>query len=251
MHWTEEFFDEYYLKSNDTLTDENHTKKEIDFILKKINPKKNAAILDLACGYGRHSIELAKRGFTNVTGSDFKLPFIEIARKNAEKMEIKPEFKQENMLDFDGDRQYDLIYNLFSSLFYFNDKHNLSIIGHVFKALKENGYFVIDYFNPFSFLKKDIKRHWFITADETIILEKYAHNPVSGMISFERLIITPDGQRVKRMYHLRDYSVAELRYHFENTGFEIIDVCGDFEGNKYGLDSPRQIFVLLKPKRKS
>ncbi|MBN2424501.1 MAG: class I SAM-dependent methyltransferase [Calditrichaceae bacterium] len=247
MHWTEEFFDEYYLKSSDPHTGAEQTARETGFIISKTNLPKDSPVLDLACGLGRHCIELAKNGYSRITGLDLTSAYLEIARDKAKDLPDPPKFIQGNMQEFNEEQAYQLIYSLFSSIFYFDDQHNLDIVKRVYNALMRGGFFIIDYFNPINFLNKNKLRDWYITDDEYLVLEKYQHNPISGIISIERIIITPEGRRIKRIYHLRDYTVAELRYHFESIGFEILNVYGNFDDSKYSLDSPRQIFVMRKP----
>jgi SAM-dependent methyltransferase len=247
MHWTEEFFDEYYLKSIDSLTGEEQTKKEVDFIISQTGISKEQKILDFACGHGRHAIELSMRGYTDVTGLDLSALYLDMAREESKKIPSPPQFVQENMRKFKETDVYDLIYSLFSSMFYFGDKKNIKILHRIYQALHREGYFLIDYYNPVAFLKKDKKKDWFVTSDQHIVLEQYHHNPISGIITAERIIITPEGKRIKRMFHTRDYSVAELSFHLEEIGFEIINVFGSFNGDPFTLDSPRQIYVLKKP----
>jgi len=69
MKWWQGFFDKTYLNF-DLKPRERRAKKEVDFILKVLKVPKNALILDLACGAGRHSIKLAKRDY-RVVGIDF------------------------------------------------------------------------------------------------------------------------------------------------------------------------------------
>ena len=247
MHWTEEFFDDYYLKSIDKITGAEQTNKEVDFVLSNIEISKDSPIMDLACGHGRHAINLAERGFSNITGLDLTSTYIELARQKSREVKHAPKFINEDMKNFEESNSYSLIFSLFTSMFYFSDTHNLDILQRVYKALKREGYFIVDYFNPPSFLKSAKKKDWYFTEDDSVILEKFSHNPISGIITNERMIITPDGTRVKRVYHVRDYTVAELRYHFENIGFEVLDVYGNFDGDKYDLDSPRQIYIMRKP----
>ena len=247
MDWTEEFFDEYYLKSSYYLTGADQTEKEITFLLNHVEISKESAILDLACGYGRHAIALANKGYKNVTGLDLTELYIKMARERASELTVQPHFVQGNMRDLEEQNHYDLIYSFFSSMFYYDDKHNLDILHRIYKGLKRDGYFVIDYFNPLYHLKTNKKKDWYITEEDFLILEKYAHNPISGMITIERLIITPEGKRIKRIFHLRDYTPAELRFHFENIGFEILNVYGDFDGSEYSINAKRQIFITRKP----
>ena len=43
------------------------TKNEVDFLIDQLKLQGNEKILDLACGYGRHSLELARRGYTFIS----------------------------------------------------------------------------------------------------------------------------------------------------------------------------------------
>ena len=247
MNITEEFFDKYYLKSFNPEIHANPTEQEVNFIIDKTNLAKDAKILDFACGQGRHTIEFHNRGFTNITGIDHNASHIEMAKNNAEDLDDSPNFTHKLIQDFEEQDQYDLIYSLFTSMFYFSDHHNLDILQRIYNGLKRDGYFVIDYFNPVAFLRTQKKKDWYFSEDDSIVLERYSHNPISGMITNERIIVPKEGPRIKRVYHLRDYTVAELRYHFENIGFEVLDVYGNFDGEKYNIDSLRQIYIMRKP----
>ncbi len=86
-HEWEEFFDregDYYLQEPFT----KHTKKEIDFLLEEFKLPKGAKILDMGCGVGRHSIELAKRGY-RVTGIDISQKMLEKAKNGPKKRVLK------------------------------------------------------------------------------------------------------------------------------------------------------------------
>jgi SAM-dependent methyltransferase len=249
MHWTEEFFDDYYLQSIDQLIDSEKTVQEVDFIIKNTEITHDSMILDLACGEGRHANEFARRGYRHVKGIDLTPTYIETARKNSELLKFSPQFIQANMKEFDEQDKYNLIYSLFTSMFYFSDTHNLDVLSRLFSGLQNEGFLVVDYFNPIAFLKSKNSKDWYLTSEDLVILEKFSHNPISGIITNERMIITPDGNRIKRVYHIRDYTVAELRFHFEEIGFEILDVFGSFDGEKYTIDSPRQIYLLKKPNK--
>jgi tRNA/tmRNA/rRNA uracil-C5-methylase (TrmA/RlmC/RlmD family) len=65
------------------------TENQVDFIIKSLNLQGSEHILDLACGYGRHSLSLARRGFS-VVGVDITRDYIEDAIKNAKKMRLLP-----------------------------------------------------------------------------------------------------------------------------------------------------------------
>ena len=60
------------------------TRRQVDFVLEKLQLRGDERILDLACGFGRHSLELARRGFS-VTGVDITPSYIEFAREEAKR----------------------------------------------------------------------------------------------------------------------------------------------------------------------
>ncbi len=75
--WWENVFDEKYLDTYVDIVTPEFTAQQISFLLERLRLKEGAKILDLACGHGRHSIELARRGY-KVTGLDFSKHFIEL-----------------------------------------------------------------------------------------------------------------------------------------------------------------------------
>ena len=82
MNWYEELFNQDYDRIYfPTFTTEKNS-AEVDFIESALAIPKGGRILDVACGHGRHSIELAKRGY-QVTGIDLSRRFIEMAIQSA------------------------------------------------------------------------------------------------------------------------------------------------------------------------
>jgi len=71
--------DDYLYFYEEQLT-EQRTAQEAEFIIAVLQPTVRQKILDLACGYGRHSIYLASKGY-NVTGIDIISEFIDKAQR--------------------------------------------------------------------------------------------------------------------------------------------------------------------------
>ncbi|MDP3443326.1 MAG: class I SAM-dependent methyltransferase, partial [Ignavibacteria bacterium] len=90
MQWYEELFKNYANKyENESFT--TGTIGEVDFIENEIQHNKTLKILDIGCGTGRHSIELAKRGY-DVTGIDLSESMLAKARLNATDQNVKVNF---------------------------------------------------------------------------------------------------------------------------------------------------------------
>jgi len=82
--WWKTLFDEMYLKTDGDMVENNSiTKSEIDLFLKVGELSTKQHILDLCCGQGRHSLELARRGFTNLDGLDYSEFLINLAKKKS------------------------------------------------------------------------------------------------------------------------------------------------------------------------
>ena len=82
------------------------TKKEIEFLVKKLKLNKPMKILDLSCGHGRHANRLAKLGH-KVTGVDITFGFLEIAKKDARKSEVKVRYVQQDMRKISFKEEFD------------------------------------------------------------------------------------------------------------------------------------------------
>ena len=96
--WYEELFQDFadnYDKENFTAG----TIGEVDFIEREIKFNKEIRILDIGCGTGRHSLELARRGYT-VTGFDLSPGMIEKAKVLAQKENLKIDFQVKDARDF-------------------------------------------------------------------------------------------------------------------------------------------------------
>src|ERR1043165_2289153 len=143
MWYKDWFADERYLalyKHRNTAEAE----QLLDLIERTVTPPKDSVILDLACGAGRHSIALAKRGYTHITGIDLSSTLIKKAKEAAKEATVQVSFIESDMRSFLG--QYDLILNLFTSFGYFeDDKNNEALIRHVGESLCEGGHFILDF----------------------------------------------------------------------------------------------------------
>ena len=76
-NWYEDFFQGINCEIWEKAMPTDWTKQEVDFIINELNLQEGQKILDIPCGFGRHSIELSKRGF-KVTGIDISPTFIKI-----------------------------------------------------------------------------------------------------------------------------------------------------------------------------
>jgi ubiquinone/menaquinone biosynthesis C-methylase UbiE len=140
-----------------------NTKAEVEQILSQMNLPAGAHILDLACGRGRHSIELAKRGF-RVTGLDYSPLLLSRAKTSVRKLPrpkrpIFIEGDMRNLKRIFPRGSFDAVVNLWNAWGYFDrrsdDRKTLAGISHV---LKPGGALVINTFRPPDLLEIGMSR---------------------------------------------------------------------------------------------
>jgi len=256
--WWTTLFDEKYLKTYiDTVTPEL-TKRQIPFLLKYLQPKKGAEILDLACGYGRHSIELAKLGY-KVTGLDFSKHFIDIAQKDAKEQEVKVNFICDDMRNLSFVNRFDAVINMFTSFGYFEDENdNELVLRKISRALKPGGKFLIEINNMVGKLaralhegKIDRRTGFLIIAKKDklsnglIVTTKDELNPATMRWSITRT--WKENRKVKSYKtNVRIFSLPELGNMMKRNGLRVEKIWGDMQGSPFGFDSRRLVVLARK-----
>lgn len=124
------------------------TKRQVDFLIDKLEMRGNEKVLDLACGFGRHSLELARRGYV-VTGIDITPAYIEYARSQAQAENLNIKFFCSDIRDLHFVEQFDIVLNMADGAIGYleNEEENLKIFHIVSKALKPGGKHFMDIMN--------------------------------------------------------------------------------------------------------
>lgn len=119
----------------------------ISRLLEHLSLSAGAAVLDLACGRGRHSLQLARAGF-EVTGLDLSESSIASAKERAEQASIAVDFEVHDMREPFRAKSFDAVLNMFTSFGYFDsDADNKAVLAAVRQGLKGDGVFVLDFMN--------------------------------------------------------------------------------------------------------
>ena len=244
--WKELFADEDYLSIYSPYITIDTTIKQINFLVNqiKLNPTQN--ILDLCCGTGRHSLELARRGF-KVTGLDWSKKFIKRARSSAESEGLSVNFIQGDMRRIIETDYYDVIINMFTSFGYFEkDDENESVIKGIAEALKLNGIFVFDFVNIAQLLRypipvisyKDLLTERLVTRERKIDFFRWR------MIETCRIGNDKDYEEYCVSYRL--YTLAEFINMLSRNGLQFDSVFGDFDGSDYCENYPPRMIVVSR-----
>lgn len=243
MYWWQKFFDENYLKVYKELG--RRSSREVESVIRMMDLKPKAKVLDLCCGYGRHSIELAQQGF-KVTGYDLSDFFLQKAKKNSHSSGLKIEYVKGDMRKLPFENRFDAVVNIFTSFGYFlQDKDDLKVLKGVHKALKERGLFLLDLKNREQLIRNFQRRRWHPEKD-FIMLEDNFLDLFTGRWESTRTLVFGNGKRSEHSFSLRLYSFSEILGMLKKAGFMLESVYGDFDLSEYSLDSPHMILISRK-----
>jgi SAM-dependent methyltransferase len=124
------------------------TRDEVDFIEQALDLDEDAAILDVACGGGRHALELARRGYS-VEGVDASATLIAYATRRAYEDATRARFIQGDMRELEYQREFDAALVMNSSLGFFDDATNCATLSRAAQALVDGGKLLLQCLNPY------------------------------------------------------------------------------------------------------
>ena len=133
--------------------------------------KKDARVLDLACGTGRHSVQFARRGAT-VLGVDKTREYLVQARRAARGMK-NCAFVEGDMRRLPFSEEFDAAVNLWTSFGYFSKpSEDLAVLKGVARALKPGGRFLIELVDHGWIRSRTSHRHWNRRGDGSYLLQE-------------------------------------------------------------------------------
>lgn len=243
MEWWRKYFNDDYLKLYKH--DEGESSRETEAVIRMLQIKKGANVLDLACGFGRHAVILAQRGF-HVTGYDLSESFLNKAQELAGTLKVKLELQKGDMRELNYDCQFDAVINMFTAFGFFEkEQEDLKVLKGVYKALKPGGQFLMDVINRENALQIAAPRRW-VRENHSFLLEERFFDFFRSRMELTNKLILGDGQMKEANYSIRLYTLTEMLELFNAAGLVLTDVYGDFTGALYNADSPRMILVAQK-----
>lgn len=244
--WYDGFFETEWLDYLSLPKDAEVTTRQVDFAVEQLALEPGASVLDVACGRGRHSVELARRGF-RVTGVDLSPRSLELARVAADDAGVEVEFRQLDMLELDYDGVFDAVVNLFTSFGYFQaDADNERVLHRIAAALRPGGRFLIDTINTIALARVFQERDWREFDNGSVLVEHRWLDQLKGRGGATWTFIRSDGSRSVLDHSLRAYAPWELRAWLERAGLDVERAWGSFDGTELG-DGMRTILLARKP----
>lgn len=218
--------------------------QEVEQVVRLLNLQPGSSICDLCCGVGRHSLELARRGF-EVTGVDRSAPYLDEAKKKAKAERLNIEFVQADMRNFCRPDSFDAVISLYTSFGYFQDPaENKAVLENVYQSLKRDGEFVIELMGKEALARIFRERDW-REEDGLIVLEERKVGKNWGFIE-SRWILFKDGKKYESKFYPRLYSAVELCDLLDRCGFQQVGTYGGLDGSPYDQKANRLVVVVRK-----
>lgn len=239
--WFENWFGSPYYKILYQNRDYTEAQVFIENLLNYLQPPNGCAMLDIACGEGRHAVQLAEHGY-DVTGIDLSQHSIEIAKAN----------EHEHLQFFVHDMRFpfyinyfDYAFNFFTSFGYFAHNRDHLMAAKSFAAgLKPGGILIIDYLNKNLVLQCMEPQSTIHRGSYTFnISKRLENNHIIKDISFI------DANNMPRHYteSVASFSLEDFIELFSKAGMRLVATFGDYELNTYDAgNSPRLIMIFKK-----
>jgi ubiquinone/menaquinone biosynthesis C-methylase UbiE len=241
--WPVAFFDDDYLRIYRPLFTEEATRAEAEFITGALAIGPGSAVLDLACGTGRHAVRVAERG-VRVTGLDFNPRYLEVAADEARRAGVEVRWMAGDMRALPFEHEFDAVYSFYTSFGYFGDDENERVLAGVARALKPGGRFLLEMANRDWILTHPLQRVWNQREDGSLHMEESSLDLVTSRVVSRMIHITPDGgPHLTKEYELRVYTCAELTALCARHGLAVRQVWGGADRSAYGTESRRLVLV--------
>ncbi|MBO8161210.1 MAG: class I SAM-dependent methyltransferase [Thermosipho sp. (in: Bacteria)] len=221
---------------------EERTKLEVENILSILKLQGNEKIIDLACGFGRHAVELSKLGF-DVTGVDIMDEFLSLAIQKAKDQKTNVNFLKKDIRKLEYKEEFDVALLLFTSFGYFSEEENQLVLKNVSNLLKKNGKFLFDIPNRDSRATKFSDSVF--EVDKDMMIDIPAFDPLNGYLNIRRIIIR-NGKRREFEYSMRIYNLTEINKLLNEAGLIIKQVYGSWKKENFTPNSPRIIILAEK-----
>ena len=210
----------------------------MDNLTHYLNLPEKAAVLDLACGKGRHSIYLNQLGFT-VLGADLSENSIAEANKNANET---LHFKVHDMRE-PFEEKFDAIFNLFTSFGYFeNDDDNLTTLKAIKESLSDYGFAVIDFMNVFQVIETLVPEEIKTMEGIDFHIKRYLkENHIYKEIDFE-----DQGQKFHFTEKVKALTLKDFEDLMEEAGIYLLDIFGDYKLKKFHKTESERLIMIFK-----
>jgi SAM-dependent methyltransferase len=224
------------------------TAGQIRFLSEVLGLTGRERILDLACGFGRHSLALAELGCL-VTGVDITPDYVREAEKQAKTKGLPVQFICSDLRDLKYQNEFDIVLNLADGAIGYleTDEENLKIFDLVSRALKPGGLHFMDIGNG-GYAARHFPRRAWVLGNKTLSLADFEWDAEKSLMyygdlefKFGEVLTKPE---ILYSNPTRLYNQTELKEIYDKRGMTFLQAWGDFKSSQPATDDVFQMQVL-------
>ena len=244
--WFRGFFDATYLASDGPATHGPRARAEVHFASRVLALPPGGRVLDVPCGFGRHSGELARRGYA-VVGVDLSPTMLGAARRT-HRENARLRFVRGDMRRLAYRAEFDGLICLFTSFGYFGERENVATLRRFARALKPGGRLLIDHRNPHFDATLPV-HSWRRAGRGHFVLMTLTYDRKAATHESAWLFVRPGSLRViRKTFRVRLWTLGQWRRRLRDAGLRLIRAYADYRGRAYRPTSGRLLILAERPK---
>lgn len=257
--WWKTLFNSLYLKTDgDVVENSQNTENDVNLLLELAQLMPQMRVLDLCCGQGRHSIELARRGFTQITGIDRSRYLVRLARKRAKTLNLPISFSEGDARQVRlKESSIDCAILMGNSFGYFErEEDDIAVLNNLKRILVSEGKLVLDIVDGTWMSTNFEPRSWeWIDKNHFVNRERSLAADGKRIISREVITNAEIGVMADQLYAERLYSLDEISAILADLGFKDIQNHGNVfshstRNQDLGMMANRLFITAIAPEKK-
>jgi SAM-dependent methyltransferase len=246
--WWEHYFDEAFIRLYRPFLTPGRTAREAAGAAGMLELQPGGAVLDLACGWGRHAVAMARMGF-RVTGVDASAVLLRHGAEQALAADVEVEWVRADVRDLSWADRFDAVVCLFSSLGYFlSDEEDLRALRAARDALKPGGRFLLETMHRDLVAREYVEHDWWTGEGGEHVWVEREFDAVAG-VSHEWLRWRgEDGEDHEKYHAVRVRSATEWDALLRRAGLLPLGWYGSWKGREFAPAAPRLIVLAERPR---
>jgi SAM-dependent methyltransferase len=242
--WAESFFTGNFVELWLRVMSEEQTRAEADSLEKLLRLPAGARVLDVPCGGGRHSLELAARGF-QMTGVDISAKFLAHARSRAAERELAIAWQKRPMDELPWEGQFDGAFCAGNSLGGLDDAATAAFFRAVARALKPGARFVVDNGCVAECVLPLLKERFWMPVGDILFLIHNHYDHVRSRLDIDFTFVR-DGKVEKKSGFQRVFTYRELCALLAEAGFERMEGYASYALEPFHLGAHNLVLVATR-----
>lgn len=238
------FFEGSYKHAWKGIIPQGLTEAEVDFIQDVAFLKEGGKVLDVMCGYGRHALELGRRGL-QVTAIDNLQDYIDEIKAMTKEHNLAVQAVREDVLHAKLSEVYDTAICMGNSFAFFNKEEATLILKNISDHLKPGGILIISSWMIAEIAIRHFKeKDWHHAGEYKCVLDyQYCFHP--SRIESEQTIISPDGtiEVINGIDYI--FTLDELEEMFNKAGLKTMQLYSTPRKRKFTLGDT-QVYIVAE-----